>query len=63
MVASAAMGEGAGDTGVITRTLIRQTVFFVVGLFLMIFCSRFNLINVKLIFFYLAYIILLILLL
>ena len=63
MVASAAMGEGAGDTGVITRTLIRQTAFFVVGLFLMIFCSRFNLINVKLIFFYLAYIILFILLL
>ena len=40
MVASAAMGEGAGDTGVITRTLIRQSAFFVFGLILMTLCSR-----------------------
>ena len=55
MVASAAMGEGAGDTGVITRTLIRQTVFFIAGLILMTICSRINFIKIKLKLFYVAY--------
>ena len=40
MVASAAMGEGAGDTGVVTRTLKRQAGFAFLGLFGMRLASR-----------------------
>ncbi len=40
MVASAAMGEGAGDTGVVTNTLKRQAVFALFGLIGMGFAAR-----------------------
>ncbi len=40
MVASAAMGEGAGDTGVVTRTLQRQGLFAAIGLVGMSIASR-----------------------
>lgn len=40
MVASAAMGEGAGDTGVVTRTLKRQAFFAFLGLIGMVLASR-----------------------
>ena len=40
MVASAAMGEGAGDTGVVTRTLQRQGVFALFGIIGMAIASR-----------------------
>ena len=42
MIASAAMGEGAGDSSVITRSVTRQVVFFALGTFLMIFFTRHN---------------------
>ena len=40
MVASAAMGEGAGDTGVVTRTFQRQILFSVAGIISMVFVIR-----------------------
>lgn len=40
MVASAAMGEGAGDTGVVTRTFQRQILFTLVGVVSMIAVTR-----------------------
>ncbi len=40
MVASAAMGEGAGDTGVVTNTLKRQALFAFVGIIGMYFATR-----------------------
>lgn len=46
MVASAAMGEGAGDTGVVTRTLQRQALFTFIGIFFMAFAVRSDLLSV-----------------
>lgn len=40
MIASAAQGESAGDTSVITNTFIRQILFFILGLFAMIVLTR-----------------------
>lgn len=40
MVASAAMGEGAGDTGVVTRTFQRQIIFTIAGIFSMVVVIR-----------------------
>lgn len=40
MIASAAQGEAAGDTSVITNTFIRQIMFFILGLVAMIFLTR-----------------------
>ena len=45
MVASAAMGEGAGDTGVVTRTFQRQILFSVAGIFCMVLVVRMDLLN------------------
>ena len=45
MVASAAMGEGAGDTGVVTRTFQRQILFSVAGIFCMVLVIRMDLLN------------------
>ncbi len=48
MIASAAMGEGAGDQSVITRAISRQIIFFGIGIVCMIGVSRFNLLEVPL---------------
>lgn len=40
MIASAAQGEAAGETSVITNTFIRQLLFFVLGIVAMIFLTR-----------------------
>lgn len=42
MIASAAQGEAAGETNVITNTLVRQLIFFILGLIGMIFFARFR---------------------
>ena len=45
MVASAAMGEGAGDTGVVTRTFQRQILFSVAGIISMVLVIRLDLLS------------------
>ena len=45
MVASAAMGEGAGDTGVVTRTFQRQILFSVAGIISMVLVIRRDFLN------------------
>ncbi len=46
MIASAAMGEGAGDQSVITRAISRQLLFFAIGIFLMVIFTRVNLLDI-----------------
>lgn len=59
MIASAAMGEGAGDQSVIMRAITRQVVFFVIGIVFMIAVSRHNLLEIPLKYFDIGYVIVL----
>ncbi len=56
MIASAAMGEGAGDQSVIMRAISRQLMFFGIGIVCMVFVIRFNLQEVPLKYYDIGYV-------
>lgn len=47
MIMSAEMGESAGDTGILTTTLIRQLIFIAIGLIAMCFLTHFRVLSLR----------------